>query len=288
MQPAFDDKAWSDVNLPHDWSIEGPLGPEYASGTGYAPGGIGWYRKHFRLDPPAGKLAAIEFDGVYDHSEVWFNGQLVGGRPYGIRVLNATHSVPRFGNADNVIAVRVDHSRFADSRWYTGSGIYRHVHLRFTDPLRISPHGLHDASGNAGVGHRELNTTIENGSNEDRRVLAPIGRPAARRRRRARRHARQRPGRHQPHSRRRIDVAHPECWSTDTPVSTSFALRSRAGSDVADKLPPRSASARLRSIQTRASTQRQADQAQGRLHPPRRRLPGRRGAGPYANGGCAC
>src|SRR5215470_13010176 len=70
--PAFDDSAWRHLDLPHDWSIEGPFGPEYASGNGYAPGGIGWYRKHFRVDAAAtNKLVAIEFDGIYNHSEVW-------------------------------------------------------------------------------------------------------------------------------------------------------------------------------------------------------------------------
>ena len=81
---AFDDSGWRRVNLPHDWSIEGPFGPEYGSGNGYAPGGIGWYRRHFTLDAAdKDKLVAIEFDGVYDHAEVWINGHFVGGRPYG-------------------------------------------------------------------------------------------------------------------------------------------------------------------------------------------------------------
>ena len=83
--PAFDDSGWRQVNLPHDWSSEGPFSAEYGSGNGYAPGGIAWYRKHFAL-PSAGlkdRLAAVEFDGVYDHAQVWFNGHFVGSRPYG-------------------------------------------------------------------------------------------------------------------------------------------------------------------------------------------------------------
>ncbi|HXS69644.1 MAG TPA: hypothetical protein VN761_12425, partial [Candidatus Polarisedimenticolia bacterium] len=80
MMPGFDDANWRTVTLPHDWSIEGPLGPEYASGSGYAPGGIGWYRKIFRVDAAAqGKLVAVEFDGIYNHSEIWLNGSLIGG-----------------------------------------------------------------------------------------------------------------------------------------------------------------------------------------------------------------
>ena len=82
--PGIRRSGWRTVNLPHDWSIEGPFGPEYGSGNGYAPGGIGWYRRHFTLDAAhKDKLVAIEFDGVYDHAEVWINGHFVGGRPYG-------------------------------------------------------------------------------------------------------------------------------------------------------------------------------------------------------------
>jgi beta-galactosidase len=143
--PQFDDSAWRRVNLPHDWSIEGPFSAEYGSGNGYAPGGIGWYRKHFNLDAVhKNKIVSIEFDGVYDHSEVWFNGHFVGGRPYGYSSFecNLTPHL-KFGSDENVIAVRVDHSRFADSRWYSGSGIYRHVRLRITDKLRISRWGTY-------------------------------------------------------------------------------------------------------------------------------------------------
>ncbi len=121
----------------------GPSRADYGSGNGYAPGGIGWYRKHFTLASDlAGKIATIEFDGVYDHAEVWVNGHFVCGRPYGYSSFECplTPHV-RFGTADNVVSVRVDHSRFADSRWYTGSGIYRHVRLRVTDPLRIAHWG---------------------------------------------------------------------------------------------------------------------------------------------------
>jgi beta-galactosidase len=142
--PAFDDSGWRRLKLPHDWSIEGPFGPEYASGNGYAPGGLGWYRKHFRLPPASkGKMVTLEFDGVYDHSEVWLNGHFVGGRPYGYSSFTCDLTPHlKFDSGENVVAVRVDHSRFADSRWYTGSGIYRHVHLTITEPMRVAHWGV--------------------------------------------------------------------------------------------------------------------------------------------------
>jgi beta-galactosidase len=167
MTTAFDDTAWRQVNVPHDWSSEGPFGPEYSSGNGYAPGGIGWYRKHFRLDAgDKDKLVAVEFDGVYDYSEVWINGHLVGGRPYGYSSFECVLTpLLHFGSTENVIAVRVDHSRFADSRWYTGSGIYRHVRLRLTDKLRIGHWGTSVTTTEATPDSAtvRVETRIENG-----------------------------------------------------------------------------------------------------------------------------
>ena len=172
--PAFDDSGWRLVDLPHDWSAEGPFSAEFASGNGYAPGGIAWYRRHFTLGPElAGKVAAIEFDGVYDHAEVWVNGHVVCGRPYGYSSFDCplTPHVT-FGSADNVVAVRVDHSRIADSRWYTGSGIYRHVRLRITDPLRIGHWGtfVTTPAVTATSATIHVETTIDNESDRGRAI----------------------------------------------------------------------------------------------------------------------
>jgi beta-galactosidase len=142
MMPAFDDGNWRKLDVPHDWSVEGPFSTDYGSGNGFVPGGVGWYRKHFRLDAAQkNKLVAIEFDGVYDHSEVWINGQFVGARPFGFIGFEYDLTPYLNWNSDNVIAVRVDHSRYADSRFYTGSGIYRNVRLVITEPLRIAHWG---------------------------------------------------------------------------------------------------------------------------------------------------
>ena len=125
----FDDSRWMRVQLPHDWSVKGTLSPANASCTGYLPAGIGWYRKHFsgrRL--PEGKVY-VYFEGVYNRSSVYLNGHLLGERPSGYAsfLYDLTPYLDRSG--DNVLAVRVDHSRKADSRFYTGSGIYRNVWL---------------------------------------------------------------------------------------------------------------------------------------------------------------
>jgi hypothetical protein len=113
--PAFNDSAWRTVDLPHDWSAEGPFSANFGSGNGYAPGGIAWYRKHLTLPADlSDRSIAIEFDGVYDHAEVFVNGHLACGRPYGYSSFECPLTPhAKFGGADNVIAVRVDHSRFA-------------------------------------------------------------------------------------------------------------------------------------------------------------------------------
>jgi len=143
MLPKFDDSGWRSVNLPHDWSVEGPFSAEYGAGNGFAPGGIGWYRRHFQMNPAdRSKRVTLEIDGAYDHAEVWLNGYLVGGRPYGYESFTCDLTpLLKFGADENVLAVRVDHSRLGDSRWYTGAGIYRNVRLCVTDPLHVGQWG---------------------------------------------------------------------------------------------------------------------------------------------------
>ncbi|MEA3367551.1 MAG: glycoside hydrolase family 2 TIM barrel-domain containing protein, partial [Planctomycetota bacterium] len=163
----FDDAKWRTVQLPHDWSIEGPYSQEYASGTGYLPGGIGWYRKTFTLPLSLqGRQIAIEFDGIYNNSEVWINGFFLGKRPYGY--ISFQYDLTDYLNfgGENVLAVRVDHSQFADSRWYTGSGIYRHARLHIKNPLHIEHWGtcITTPIANDGTAQIQVETTVRNSS----------------------------------------------------------------------------------------------------------------------------
>ena len=127
--PEFDDSRWTKTDLPHDWSVKQHLSPDLASCTGYLPGGIGWYRKSFSGSQITKDNVYVYFEGVYNRSKVYINGHLLGERPSGYAsfMYDITPYVNR--NGDNVIAVRADHSRYADSRFYTGSGIYRNVWL---------------------------------------------------------------------------------------------------------------------------------------------------------------
>ncbi len=168
--PGYDDHHWRQVNLPHDWSVEdlpalgsaengegaiwgtsvvptriGPFDTELSEGgrdTGWFVGGIGWYRRHFSASsvPDDGQVE-ITFDGVYRNSDVWLNGELLGTHPYGYTTFSYDLTPHLRRNGDNVLAVRVRNVG-KNSRWYSGSGIYRHVWLAATGKIRIPKWGV--------------------------------------------------------------------------------------------------------------------------------------------------
>lgn len=141
-RPEYADSTWRHLSLPHDWSIEGTYSPDLASGTGYLPGGIAWYRKHFNHRASvAPEKTYIYFEGVYNRSDVYVNGHHLGNRPNGY-VSFMYDLTPYLKEGDNVVSVRVDHSRYADSRYYTGSGIYRDVYLVKSPATHIAQWGV--------------------------------------------------------------------------------------------------------------------------------------------------
>ena len=146
QQAAFADASWRTLDLPHDWSIEGPFAQdELSAGAGAnAPTGIGWYRKRFT--PPAaykGKKVSIEFDGVFRNSEVWINGHYLGKRPFGY--ISFAYDITPYldWNGENVVAVKVDNSRQPGSRYYSGTGIYRHTWLTAVNPTHVAQWGTY-------------------------------------------------------------------------------------------------------------------------------------------------
>jgi len=145
-QKSFDASTWRALDLPHDSSVEGPFDPKNASGApgGFLPGGIGWYRKTFRLpEGSQGRKVFIEFDGVYMNSEVWINGHHLGKRPYGYIGFEYDLTPHLDFTGENTIAVRMDNSKQPSGRWYAGTGIYRHVWLKTTDPLHVAHWGTY-------------------------------------------------------------------------------------------------------------------------------------------------
>lgn len=135
----LDDQQWRTLRLPHDWSVEHSFSESLEGATGYLPGGVGVYQKHFKTPAqPSDKSTFVLFDGVYNNATLWLNGQLLGENPYGYSpfYFELTDLLKTDGT-DNVMTVHVDRSRYVDSRWYTGSGIYRNVKLITVDKLHI-------------------------------------------------------------------------------------------------------------------------------------------------------
>jgi len=170
--PDYDDSGWQLLDLPHDWSIEGEFSDKHPAteGGGALPGGIGWYRKTFTLDPDdSEKLIYIDFDGVYRNSEVWINGNYLGRRPYGYSSFRY-ELTPwlNFGDEPNVIAVKVDNSQQPNSRWYSGSGIYRNVWLVSTGKTAVDHWGTFVSSPEVNTNSALLSveTKILNRGNE--------------------------------------------------------------------------------------------------------------------------
>ncbi|RNI32487.1 glycoside hydrolase family 2 protein [Rufibacter immobilis] len=146
--PKFDDRAWRQLNLPHDWAVEQEFSPQASFSHGFKAIGrnfpdrsVGWYRKTFAV--PAsdlGRRIALEFDGAFRDSKVWVNGHYVGTEPSGYNSFRIDISEYLHYGSDNVVAVRVD-ATMEEGWYYEGAGIYRHVWLSKTNPLHVAPHG---------------------------------------------------------------------------------------------------------------------------------------------------
>jgi beta-galactosidase len=163
----FADTGWRTLDVPHDWSIEGEFSEQNLAGVGGGalPGGVGWYRKRFAVPAAdSGKLIFVEFDGVYRNSEVWINGQYLGKRPYGYSSFRYDLTPHLHYRGRNVIAVRVDNSQQPNSRWYSGSGIYRHVRLVTTGPVHVDQWGTYVTTPTASADSARvtIRTTIRN------------------------------------------------------------------------------------------------------------------------------
>lgn len=161
----YDDSKWRTLNLPHDWSIESDfsLSNPATPGGGALPGGIGWYRKEFIIDKnDVDKKIYIDFDGIYWNSKVWINGKLLGERPNGY--ISFRYDLTPYLNfeAKNVIAVKVDNSMQPNSRWYSGSGIYRNVWLVKTNAVHVAHWGTY------------VTTPVVNNNNAEIRIITNI------------------------------------------------------------------------------------------------------------------
>ncbi|WP_303317232.1 beta-galactosidase GalB [Flavivirga abyssicola] len=143
--PKFNDSNWRNLNLPHDWAIEGPFDVKYNARSGGLPfHGTGWYRKHFKVDAEAqGKVVRIEFEGAMYNAHVWVNGQFIGNRPFGY--IGFEYDISKhlkYDGSDNVIAVRLRPEDLS-TRWYPGAGIYRSVWLKIDNKVHVGQWGTY-------------------------------------------------------------------------------------------------------------------------------------------------
>jgi len=175
---AIDDntKSWRNLDLPHDWSIEGTLDTNNPMGNdgGYFPAGIGWYQKTFTV--PASwkdKQVSIYFEGVYMNAEVFINGKSLGVYPYGYSTFSYDLTPYLKSTGNNVLAVRVDNSMQKNCRWYSGSGIYRHVWMIVTNPIHVAQWGVTIATPSVSQEKAsiQVKTQVTNETNVPQRVL---------------------------------------------------------------------------------------------------------------------
>ena len=170
----FDDSAWTSLDVPHDWSISLAFnqGSKAGGGGGYLDGGTGWYRKTFTLPTASsGQRILVQFDGVYMDSTVYLNGTQVGARPYGFSSFECDLTASAKSGASNVLAVRVNNQQ-PSSRWYSGSGIYRHTWLKTVNPVRVAYTGVFVTTPQVSSTSATVNiaVTVQNDATADQSV----------------------------------------------------------------------------------------------------------------------
>ena len=236
----FDDSSWTAVDVPHDWSISLPFNQssEAGAGGGYLDGGLGWYRKSFTLPASGpGQRVIVQFDGVYMDSTVWLNGTQICARPYGYSSFECDFTSSAKAGGANVLAVKVNNQQ-PSSRWYSGSGIYRHVWLKTVNPIRVAYTGTRVTTPqvSAASASVDIAVTIKNDAASDQSVtVASSVRDAA--------------GTEVGHASsaptsvtagksadvtHTVTVAHPKMWSPSSPTLYSVVTTVSVGGAVVD------------------------------------------------------
>ena len=230
----FDDSGWRTLDVPHDWAIEGDFDEHNPSGTGGGalPGGIGWYRKNFKVSKKdQGKIISIEFDGVYMNSTVWLNGHKLGSRPYGYSSFeyDMTPFINRGG--ENLLVVKVDNSDQPNSRWYSGCGIYRHVWMTTTSRTHVAHWGSYvtaTVSKNNRKATFDVEVTLENATKATQVTNTLVDRQG--------REVGRAKGTVAGESvyRSRIAVSNPRLWTLDNPYIYKVRTEVRIGNEIVD------------------------------------------------------
>lgn len=237
---SLDDAGWRSVDLPHDWSIELQRDPTAPSGSagGYFPTGVGWYQKRFSV--PAewrGKTVLVEFEGVYMNAEVWLDEHFLGRHPYGYTGFRYDLTDALAPAPEHVLRVLVDNSAQPNSRWYSGSGIYRHVWLWLGERLHIPPDGVWVTTPEVAPTEAtvRVRTKVANATDAERnatlcsRVIAPGGEAAGSSER-----TEAIPAGDRIELTQDVPLQHPKPWSPDAPHLYRLESELRVGGQVVD------------------------------------------------------
>ena len=158
----YDDSSWRVLDLPHDFQIEQPWDKGAGGARGFKAMGTGWYRKTFKADPEwKGKRVLLDFEGIMLIGDVWVNGQKVGGTDYGYIGFETDITKLLRYDADNVVAVSASTGKKGGSRWYTGGGLFRDVHLLVKDYVSIARHGVFISTPKITEQSADINVQVE-------------------------------------------------------------------------------------------------------------------------------
>lgn len=240
--PSFDTSSWRVVDVPHDWSIEGPFEEDAATkgSGGWLPSGVAWYRKEITLPPGSeGKRVWVEFDGVMANSDVWLNGTHLGHSPNGYVSFRYDLTDHLAADGKNFLVVKADTSAQPASRWYTGAGIYRKVRLVIVHPAHVAPWGVFvstpevsPASATVTIQTTLTNTAAKSGQITLRStVVGPDGKALSS----ADSAAALEPGKDREIS-QQIKLPRPALWSLETPQLHTLVTRIMAGETVLDEV----------------------------------------------------
>jgi len=244
QDPALNDQGWRKLDLPHDFQIEQPWDKTANRSLGFKTPDVGWYRKTFKADPKwRGKQVLLDFEGIMLAGEVWVNGKKVGGTAYGYLGFETNIADVLNYDGDNVVAVRAS-TRDGNSRWYTGGGLFRDIHLVVRQPVSIARHGIFVTTPVVSDHHADIQVQVEvaglKGKNEaveiTTSIYAPDGKQVGETR------AAVPPVRNLAEIEvplPQLRLAAPQLWSIETPALYVAEVELTAGGKVIDRLTKR-------------------------------------------------
>jgi len=245
QNPTFNDSEWHKLDLPHDFQFEQPWDKTASRGRGFKAMGVGWYRKTFKADAKwKGKQVLLDFEGIMLSGEVWVNGKKIGGTDYGYLGFEADIAGIINYDSDNVVAVRSSTGEMANSRWYTGGGLFRDVHLVVKDTISIARHGIFITTPNISAQSAQVSVQVEVSGIKNKKyeleintiIFSPQGKQVAETKTLA------------PQDSKlatvevllpEVNVANPQLWDCETPNLYTAEVELKLNGKVIDKLKKR-------------------------------------------------